>query len=175
VGFAVGISLPGATQAMRLRSFAASPYGLMGNLQASLWFQKWNAPCGDEKCIFAGFLETHRMQGQRPAHRVGRSDSRVTGIAAGADLAAMLAILQAVIGSCARHCGLVRASLRKNLVLRQQLAILRRNAASPAPSDRPCVLGHGRPRVVASPGTRPKYAATACALRKRFASSMTET
>jgi hypothetical protein len=42
VGFAVGISRPGATQALRLRSSAASglsPYGLMGNLQASLSVQ----------------------------------------------------------------------------------------------------------------------------------------
>jgi hypothetical protein len=39
VGFAAGISHVGATQALRLRSPAASglsPYGLMGNLQASL-------------------------------------------------------------------------------------------------------------------------------------------
>jgi hypothetical protein len=31
------------------------------------------------------------------------------------------------------------------------------------------------PPVVLSPGTRPKYAETACALRNRFASSMTDT
>jgi hypothetical protein len=48
--------------------------------------------CGDEECIFAGFLETQRMPGRRPVYRVGRSDSRVTGTAAGANLAGMLAI-----------------------------------------------------------------------------------
>jgi hypothetical protein len=71
------------------------------------------------------------MRGQRPAYRVGRSDSRLTGTAAGANLAAMLAILQAVIGtlrSALRH----RASLvAENLVLRQQLAILRRTTPPP--------------------------------------------
>jgi hypothetical protein len=75
------------------------------------------------------------MRGQRPAYRVGRSDSRLTGTAAGANLAAMLAILQAVIGtlrSALRH----RASLvAENLVLRQQLAILRRT--TPPPRLRP--------------------------------------
>ncbi len=91
--------------------------------------------CGDEKCIFAGFLETPRMRGQRPAYRVGRSDSRVTGIAASANLAAMLAILQAVIGTL-RSALRPRASLvAENLVLRQQLAFLRR--AAPRPQLRP--------------------------------------
>ncbi len=40
-----------------------------------------------------------RMRGRRSAYRVGRSDSRVTRTAAGANLAGMLAILQAVIGT----------------------------------------------------------------------------
>jgi|GEM_PF-2872262 hypothetical protein len=35
----------------------------------------------------------------RAAYRVGRSESRVTGTAASANLAAMLAILQAIIGT----------------------------------------------------------------------------
>jgi hypothetical protein len=66
------------------------------------------------------------MRGQRPAYRVGRSDSRVTGIAAGATLAAMLAILQAIIGTL-RSALRPRASLvAENFLLRQQLAILRR-------------------------------------------------
>jgi hypothetical protein len=50
--------------------------------------------CGDEKCI-RRIAEPRRMQGQRAAYRVGRSDSRVK-TAAGANLVAMLAILQAV-------------------------------------------------------------------------------
>ena len=75
------------------------------------------------------------MRGQRPAYRVGRSDSRVTGTAAGANLAAMLAILQAVVGAL-RAALRPRASLvAENLVLRQQLAILRR--ATPRPRLRP--------------------------------------
>ena len=75
------------------------------------------------------------MRGQRPACRVGRSDSRVTGTAAGANLAAMLAILQAVTGTL-RSALRRRASLvAENLVLRQQLAILRR--ATPRPRLRP--------------------------------------
>jgi hypothetical protein len=59
----------------------------------------------------------------------------VTGTAAGANLAAMLAILQAVIGTL-RSALRPRASLvAENLVLRQQLAILRR--ATPRPRLRP--------------------------------------
>jgi hypothetical protein len=75
------------------------------------------------------------MRGQRPAYRVGRSDSRVTGTASGANLAAMLSILQAVIGT-PRSALRPRASLvAENVVLRQQLAILRR--ATPRPRRRP--------------------------------------
>jgi hypothetical protein len=68
-------------------------------------------------------------------YRVGRSDSRVTGTVAGANLAGMLAILQAVIGTL-RSALRPRASLvGENLVLRQQLAVLRR--ATPRPRLRP--------------------------------------
>ena len=74
----------------------------------------------------------------------------MTGIGAVANLAA---ILQAVIGTL---CSALRprASLvAENLVLRQQLAILRR--ATPRPRLRPidrAFLGHGRPHVVAVGG-----------------------
>ncbi len=80
------------------------------------------------------------MRGQRPAYRVGLSDSRVTGAAAGASLAAMLAILQAAIGTL-RSALRPRASLvAENRVLRQQqLAILPRTTPRPRlrPLDRP--------------------------------------
>jgi hypothetical protein len=78
------------------------------------------------------------MPGRRPVYRVGRSGSRVTGTAAGANLAGMLAILQAVIGTL-RSALRPRASLiGENLVLRQQLAVLRRATARPRlrPIDR---------------------------------------
>src|ERR1700733_12184014 len=75
------------------------------------------------------------MPGRRPVYRVGRSDSRVTGSGAGANLAGMLATLKAVIGTL-RSALRPRASLvAENLVLRQQLAILRR--ATPRPRLRP--------------------------------------
>ena len=95
----------------------------------------------------------------------------MTGAAAGANLAAMLAILQAVIGTL---CSALRprASLAaENLVLRQQLAILRRETPRPRlrPLDR-AFLGHGRPCVVAVGGLsrdRPTGEMTAHVARKR--------
>jgi hypothetical protein len=65
-------------------------------------------------------------EGRGPAYRVGQSDSRVTGRAAGANLAGMLAILEAVMGAL-RAALRPRASLvAENLLLRQQLAIFSR-------------------------------------------------
>ena len=88
------------------------------------------------------------MRGQRPAYRVGRSDSRVTGTAAGANLA-MLAILQAVIGTLRSalqpRCGEPRAPP----AARDSSS---GNSSAAAPADRPRVFGHGRPCVVAVGG-----------------------
>jgi putative transposase len=73
--------------------------------------------------------------GRRPAYRVGRDDSPVTWTAAGATLAGMLTILEAVVGALLRALRPRASLVAENLVLRQQLAVLR--GATPRPRLRP--------------------------------------
>jgi hypothetical protein len=73
VGFDGGISLPGATQASRLRSSAASglsPYGPMGNLQASLLSHFSIAP--DSR----GVCQSCRRRGGRSRGTVSTTSAR---------------------------------------------------------------------------------------------------
>jgi hypothetical protein len=84
--------------------------------------------CDDEEFIF-------EADGRGPAYRVGRSDSLVTGAAAGANLAGMLTILEAIVAALLAALRPRASLVAENLVLRQQLAILRR--ASPRPRLQP--------------------------------------
>ena len=79
-------------------------------------------------------LRTART-GRRPAWRDGGNDSRVTGTVLSANLLGMLAILEAVVGALLAALRPQAILVAENLVLRQQLAILRR--ATPRPRLQP--------------------------------------
>jgi hypothetical protein len=78
-----------------------------------------------------GFPEADSERGATTAYRVGPSDSRVTGTVAGANLRRMLTILEAFVGALLAALRPRASLVAENLVLRQQLAILRR--ATPRP------------------------------------------
>jgi len=64
--------------------------------------------------------------GGPPAYRVSRSDSRVTATTAGGNLARMLAVVQALAGALYAALRPPASLVAENLLLRQQLAVLRR-------------------------------------------------
>ena len=73
--------------------------------------------------------------GRRPAYRVGHGDSRVTRRPTGATLAGMLTILEVALGALLAALRPRASLVAENLLLRQQLAILRRT--HPRPRLRP--------------------------------------
>src|ERR1019366_8705180 len=73
--------------------------------------------------------------GRRSAYRVGRGDSRVTRRPTGATLAGMLTILEAALGALLAALRPRARLVAETLLLRQQLAILRRT--HPRPRLRP--------------------------------------
>src|SRR5450432_1973265 len=73
--------------------------------------------------------------GRRPTYRGRRGDSRVTRRPTGATLAGMLTILEATLGALFAALRPRASLVAENLLVRQQLAILRR--ANPRPRLRP--------------------------------------
>ncbi len=76
--------------------------------------------------------------GRRPAYRFGRGDSRVTGRPTGATLAGRLTVLDAALGALLAALRPRASLVAENLLLRQQLAVLRRTGPRPRlrPIDR---------------------------------------